>query len=117
MFGQNAPFRLRKISQARKFPSGMTDELRGAPKAKPPSSSPGGKAAGVSGAEFAGMGMQFAATILVFVFAGVWLDKKLGTSPWLVIACVFAGGALGFYSMYRKATDAQRRGGTGQGRL
>jgi hypothetical protein len=109
LFGKNGLFRLRKISQARKFNPAMTEELRGAPKAKGPPSSPGGKGPGMSGAEFAGSGMQFALTVLVFVFAGVWLDRKLGTTPWLVIICVFAGGAAGFYSMYRKAVSAQRR--------
>ena len=72
----------------------------------------------VSGAEFAGIGLQFALTILVFVFAGVWLDRRLGTSPWLVIVFVFVGSAAGVFSMYRKVTAAQRRdaGGTGRGR-
>lgn len=62
----------------------------------------------VSGAEFAGIGVQFALTILVFVFAGVWLDRRLGTSPWLLLLCVFAGAGGGFYSMYRRVTAAQR---------
>jgi ATP synthase protein I len=73
----------------------------------------GGKRAGegttgVSGTEFAGIGIQFAASILIFVFLGVWLDRRLGTSPWLLIFCVFVGAAGGFFSMYRKMTAAQR---------
>ena len=52
--------------------------------------------------------MQFAVAVLVFVFGGLWLDKRLGTSPWLVILGVFVGGAAGFLSMYRKVTAAQR---------
>jgi F0F1-type ATP synthase assembly protein I len=81
----------------------------------------------VSGAEFAGIGLQFAFTILIFVFAGVWLDSRLGTSPWLLIVFVFVGAAGGFYSMYRRVTAAQRNSkdvvaqgksgdGTGRGR-
>ncbi len=62
----------------------------------------------LSGAEFAGVGMQFALTILVFVAAGVWLDKRLGSSPWLVILFVFLGAAAGFFSMYRKLIVGQR---------
>lgn len=64
---------------------------------------------GLSGGEFAGVGLQFALVILVFTFAGIWLDKRLGTSPWLLMICVFAGAAGGFYSIYQKATAAQRR--------
>jgi ATP synthase protein I len=63
---------------------------------------------GVSGTEFAGIGIQFAASILIFVFLGVWLDRRLGTSPWLVIICVFVGAAGGFFSMYRKMIASRR---------
>jgi len=41
-----------------------------------------GTAQVVSGAEFAGIGLQFALTILVFVFAGVWLDKAEYIDLW-----------------------------------
>lgn len=57
---------------------------------------------GMSGSEFAGVGLQFAVTIVVFAFAGIWLDKRLGTSPWLLIVLVLGGSALGFWSMYRR---------------
>jgi F0F1-type ATP synthase assembly protein I len=59
--------------------------------------------------EYAGVGLQFAFTIVAFMFAGMWLDRALGTSPWLLILFVFGGAAAGFYSIYRKLMDAQRR--------
>jgi F0F1-type ATP synthase assembly protein I len=62
-----------------------------------------------SGSEFAGIGLQFGLTIVVFVLGGVWLDNRLHTSPWFVIGCTFAGAAGGFYSMYRRVMAAQRR--------
>ena len=34
---------------------------------------------GLSGADFAGLGIQFAAAIVVFLFIGQWLDKRFGT--------------------------------------
>ena len=40
---------------------------------------------GVASSEFAGVGLQFAITIVLFAFAGIWLDKRLGTSPWFVL--------------------------------
>lgn len=70
----------------------------------------------VSGAEFAGIGVQFALAILVFVFAGVWLDKRLGSTPWFTLIGVFVGAAGGFYSMYRKITASQRRDAEQQAR-
>jgi len=64
---------------------------------------------GLSGADFAGVGLQFAAAIVIFLFAGQWLDKKLGTDAVFTIAGVFIGGGAAFYSMYRKITAAQKR--------
>lgn len=49
-----------------------------------------------------GVGLQFAASILVFLFLGMWADRRLGTDPWLLIAGVFIGGGAGFWSMYRR---------------
>lgn len=57
---------------------------------------------------FATLGFQFAAAIVVFLFAGQWLDNKLGTSPLFVIAGVFLGGGGAFYWMYRKITARER---------
>jgi hypothetical protein len=57
---------------------------------------------GLAGSEFAGLGIQFAATIVVFAFAGIWLDKRLGTSPVFVLVMVLGGAALGFWAMVRR---------------
>lgn len=59
---------------------------------------------GMSGSEFAGVGVQFAVTIVLFAFAGIWLDKRFESTPWFVLVMVFGGAALGFWSMYRRAT-------------
>jgi len=64
---------------------------------------------GLSGADFAGLGMQFAFAIVVFLFAGQWLDKRLGTKGLFTIAGVFLGAGAAFYSMYRKISAAQKQ--------
>jgi F0F1-type ATP synthase assembly protein I len=64
---------------------------------------------GLSGADFAGVGIQFAFAILVFLFAGQWLDKRLGTNGLFTIAGVFIGAGAAFYSMYRKISAAQKQ--------
>ena len=61
------------------------------------------KRKGLSGSQFAGIGIQFAISVVVFAFAGVWLDRKLGTSPLFVLVLVLGGAGLGFWSMIRKA--------------
>jgi F0F1-type ATP synthase assembly protein I len=57
---------------------------------------------------FAGVGLQFAISIVLFLFLGQWLDRKFGTSPVFLLAGVFLGGGAAFYSMYRRLTAAQK---------
>ena len=64
---------------------------------------------GLSGADFAGVGLQFALAIIVFLFAGDWLDKRLGTNGLFTIAGVFVGAIAAFYNMYRKISAAQKK--------
>jgi F0F1-type ATP synthase assembly protein I len=77
----------------------MEDEKRPQPSSKK----------SLPGADFAGVGIQFAVAIIVFLFAGQWVDDKLGTNGLFTIAGVFIGGGAAFYNMYRKITAAQRR--------
>ena len=64
---------------------------------------------GLSGADFAGVGIQFAVAIIIFLFAGQWLDNRLGTNGLFTIAGVFIGAAGAFYNMYRKISAAQKQ--------
>ncbi len=57
---------------------------------------------------FAGAGLQFAVTLVIFLFLGQWIDKELGSSPAFLLAGVFLGGGAAFYSMYRKLSAAQK---------
>src|SRR2546423_600298 len=54
-------------------------------------------AKGSSGADFAGLGIQFALAIVVFLFAGQWLDRRLGTNSLFTIVGVFVGAVLRFF--------------------
>jgi F0F1-type ATP synthase assembly protein I len=53
-------------------------------------------------ARFAGVGLQFAVTILVFLWLGTWLDRKFGTTPVFLYGGVFLGAGAAFFSMYRQ---------------
>lgn len=57
---------------------------------------------------YAGVGLQFALGIILFLFLGQWLDRRLGTSPVFLLAGVFVGGGAAFYSMYRRLSAAQK---------
>ncbi len=88
--------------------------MTGTPKHPSPSVGRGpnpdeGGGGGTSTGEFAGLGLQFVVAILGGLYAGQWLDRKLGTAPWLLIIGVFLGAGLSFYSMYHKLMTAQAR--------
>lgn len=47
----------------------------------------------------AGIGIFFA--VLAFFALGYFLDRWLGTSPWLMAAGILVGSAVGFYEFIR----------------
>ena len=82
--------------------SGNTPERRKTPRSAAPVEGPGPAA-------YAGFGLQFVIALLVFLYLGQWVDRKLGTEPVFLMIGVFVGAGGAFYSMYRKLTAAQRR--------
>lgn len=56
--------------------------------------------------DLAGAGVQFAATIALCTAGGWWLDSRLGTSPWLLLAGALLGAVAAFYHLYRTLVDA-----------
>ena len=76
---------------------------------EPPGTRDGpGTFGGLSAGKFAGVGIQFAASLVLFLLAGQWVDRKFGTSPVFVLVGVFVGGGAAFYSMYRRLVAAQK---------
>lgn len=65
----------------------------------------------VSLARYSGLGLQLAASVVLFMLAGRWLDGKLGTGQWLTLVGALVGGAGGFYSLYRNVVRGNRDGG------
>jgi F0F1-type ATP synthase assembly protein I len=63
------------------------------------------------GAAYASMmtlGLQLAIAVVAFFFLGRWLDGKLGTSPWLMLAGLAVGAGGGLLSFVRKAVELGR---------
>ena len=67
---------------------------------RPDEQSRGGRPGLSSPSQFAGLGLQFAASIGLFAWLGHWLDGRFGTAPWLLLLGVFFGAGAAFYSMY-----------------
>lgn len=75
----------------------MQDEPRGRPGSVPTATTGLGSAG-----KYAGIGIQFAASIVLFLFAGQWVDRRLGTAPIFMIVGVFGGATAAFYSIYKR---------------
>jgi F0F1-type ATP synthase assembly protein I len=54
------------------------------------------------------VGIELALSVLLGLFAGRWLDGKLGTSPWLMILLLCVGFAAGLRSLMRTMDRAGR---------
>ena len=60
---------------------------------------PGGKSPGPM--RYAGLGIQLAVILLVFVLAGQWADRKLGTGGIITVVAAFVGFGGTMYSLIR----------------
>ena len=70
-----------------------------------------GSPKGPGPARFAGLGIQLAVSLVVFVLAGQWADRKLGTGGILTIVAAFVGFGGTMYSLIRALN---RRDGSGE---
>ena len=69
---------------------------------------PSEKTDGRSGLRYAGLGIQLAASIVVFLFLGQWADRKLGTGSLLTILGVFLGFGGTMWSLIRDLNRKDR---------
>lgn len=63
----------------------------------------------------AGLGAQFFVALILFVYAGNWMDARFRSSPLFLLVGVFVGGGGTFYVSYRQLmrrmndADARRK--------
>lgn len=56
----------------------------------------------------ASVGIEFAVSTVIGLLGGRWLDGKLGSEPWLMIAGLLLGVVAGFRSLVRAASRANQ---------
>jgi F0F1-type ATP synthase assembly protein I len=54
-------------------------------------------------------GIQLAASVVLMMFVGRWLDGKFGWTPWLMLAGMFFGLAAGMFQFLRTVNAVGRR--------
>jgi F0F1-type ATP synthase assembly protein I len=52
--------------------------------------------------QYSFIGIQLAATVLIFLYAGYRVDNYFNTAPWFLIAGSFIGMFLGFYHLIKQ---------------
>jgi F0F1-type ATP synthase assembly protein I len=63
---------------------------------------------------FLGLGFELVAPLLVGLFGGQWLDRRLGTAPWLLLVGVALGAAAAGLSLYRRIQPPDGSGSEGR---
>jgi len=58
---------------------------------------------------YIGMVWKMVGGAVVGVGGGYWLDKKLGTSPWLLIVLSLVGIGVGFYGLIHDMTRLSKK--------
>jgi len=51
-------------------------------------------------------GTSLALTILLFTFAGIWIDRHWGARPWGTVGGAFIGIGVGLYNFFREFSNA-----------
>jgi F0F1-type ATP synthase assembly protein I len=49
-----------------------------------------------------GAGVELGGAVALMVLGGWWLDRKLGTAPWIMLTGAFVGIVGGLYNLYRQ---------------
>ncbi len=76
----------------------------------------GGGPGGADWTRYGQIGIVLVTPMGVLGFAGHWLDRRLGTEPWLLLAGLILGMAAGFVSFLRVVLPPKGGGqGGGQG--
>ena len=78
-----------------------------------PSPTRGGSAGTPSPFRFVGIGFELVTPIVLFMFAGYWLDRWLDSAPWLLILGVVLGIVIGFWGFLRRVLPTSGDGDEG----
>ena len=58
--------------------------------------------------KYGALGLEMAISVVIGMGVGWWLDRKLGTAPWLMVVWLGFGFAAGVRSLWRSAKKMER---------
>ena len=60
---------------------------------------------------FAGVGVQYAATILVLTLLGIWIDNRAGTAPLFLLVLLLIGFVGATWSLIKQVLGPDKKAG------
>ncbi len=57
---------------------------------------------------YAAVGIEMAASVVIGLLMGTWLDRWLGTAPWLALVFLLLGAVAGFRALFLTLRAWQR---------
>ena len=60
-------------------------------------------------ANYLGLGIQLALAVVVFYFAGKWIDDTFQTTPWFALVGIILGSVGGFVSFFKKVNEMEKK--------
>jgi F0F1-type ATP synthase assembly protein I len=61
------------------------------------------------GQRYLALGLNFGLGIVLFALAGVWLDRRLGSTPAFTLGGTVLGAVLSFLNAYWKLAELERK--------
>lgn len=58
---------------------------------------------------YLGLGVQLAATIIVMLYLGSWLDKKYDSAPTYTLICAILGISIGLYQLIKTVLFLEKK--------
>ena len=71
---------------------------------------PGGGKRRSSPLDYASLGFEIIAPIVLFMFAGYALDGWIGSQPWFLLVGALLGIAVGMYNLFRRVLPPREGG-------
>lgn len=65
---------------------------------------------------YSSLGLEMGAAIVVGLLIGLWLDRTLGTKPWLTVVFFLLGVAAGFKNIFGLLREQSRKQGDDRGK-
>lgn len=90
----------------------LADPARPAPRVLTPAIDPAARASKrmYEGLSASSVGLELGIAVIIALLVGMWLDRRFGTTPWLMLVFLVLGLVAGFRNVLRAVARAEKTG-------